>query len=78
MRTYKVKLNSIEKVKRFANIISLTDTRAELIHKSIVVNACSILGIFSLDLSQTLDLKLEKDVLPEELEQFLVQDKKLS
>lgn len=71
MRTYKVKLNSIEKVKEFSDVISTVEGKPELIHKQYVVNAKSILGIFSLDLSQTLELKLEEDTLPNGLIPFL-------
>lgn len=71
MRTYKVKLNSIEKVKDFSAVISNVEGKPLLMHDQFVVNAKSILGIFSLDLSEPLELRMEDDTLPKELIPFL-------
>lgn len=50
MRTVKVLLNSIDKVKSFVENISKFENRFELISGEYKVDAKSILGIFSLDL----------------------------
>jgi len=70
MKTYKVKLNSIEKVKQFSDLIRNVNGEAKLSHNGHIIDAKSILGIFSLDLSQILTLKLD-DKMPMELEAFL-------
>lgn len=52
-----VVLNSIEKVRDFINRVStFTDTDMDLVHGKYVVDAKSILGIFSLNLSEPLEL----------------------
>lgn len=57
MEEYKIKLNTIEEVKDFANITKKFNFHIELISGRYVVDAKSILGIFSLDLTKELTLK---------------------
>ncbi len=61
MKTIKVNLNSIDKVKKFVNIIALYDNDFDLVAGRYVIDAKSIMGIFSLDLSQDLDLVIQHD-----------------
>lgn len=68
---YQVKLNSIEKVKNFVNIVNKQDEKYELISDAFIINAKSILGIFSLDLTKSLNLRTSGRYLPHELKQFL-------
>ena len=56
MQTIKISLNTIEKVKSFVNIIGQFDSDFDLISGRYVIDAKSIMGIFSLDLSQPIDL----------------------
>lgn len=70
MRTYKVRLNTIEKVKQFSDLIKNIHGEAKLSHRGYVIDARSILGIFSLDLSQILTLQMD-EMLPMEMEAFL-------
>ena len=70
MTTYRVKLNSMDKVRNFVNTISEKEGKYELVSDYRIVNAKSILGVFSLDLSRTLELRIENDRLPVELEPF--------
>lgn len=70
MTTYRVRLNSMDKVRNFVNTISEKEGKYELVSDYRIVNAKSILGVFSLDLSRTLELRIENDRLPVELESF--------
>lgn len=72
MKFYSVKLNSIEKVKEFVSKISKSEGNYEFVVGNYVVDAKSIMGIFSLDLSQVLTLRTESSELPSELNPFLV------
>ncbi len=53
MKTLKISLNSIDKVKAFVNEISKFDCDFDLVSGRYVIDAKSIMGIFSLDLIQT-------------------------
>ena len=70
MTTYRVRLNSMDKVRNFVNTISEKEGKYKLVSDYRIVNAKSILGVFSLDLSRTLELRIENDRLPVELEPF--------
>ena len=48
-------LNSFEKVRDFVNAVTECDTDVNLISGDYVVNAKSIMGIFSLDLSKPVE-----------------------
>ena len=61
MRTTKVLLNTIEKVKNFNNIAKEIDVDISLKNDKYVVDAKSILGIFSLDLNEVLTLVVMSD-----------------
>ena len=64
MKTVKISLNSIDKVKAFVNEISKFDCDFDLVSGRYVIDAKSIMGIFSLDLSKPIDLAIhaEEDV----------------
>lgn len=55
----KVVLNTIDKVKLFANDISKFEGDFSLVSGRYVIDAKSIMGIFSLDLSKALNLVCE-------------------
>ena len=61
MKTVKISLNSIDKVKAFVNTVSQFDSDFDLISGRYVIDAKSIMGIFSLDLAQDLELVIQKD-----------------
>ncbi len=65
--TVKVSLNSIEKVKRFVEIINQYDSDFDLVSGRYVIDAKSIMGIFSLDLSKPLDLSIHSKDQTEEI-----------
>ena len=56
MKTVQISLNSIDKVKAFVNDISKYDFDFDLVSGRYVIDAKSIMGIFSLDLSKPIDL----------------------
>ncbi len=58
MATVKISLNTIDKVKSFVNEISKFDTDFDLVSGRYVIDAKSIMGIFSLDLSKPIDLSI--------------------
>ncbi len=61
MKTVKVSLNSIDKVKTFVNDINRFDFDFDLVSGRYVIDAKSIMGIFSLDLSKPIDLNIHAE-----------------
>ena len=61
MKTVRVCLDSIDKVKGFVNDISRFNTDFDLISGRYVIDAKSIMGIFSLDLSNPIQLVAHTD-----------------
>jgi len=64
MKTVQISLNSIDKVKSFVNDITKFQSDFDLVSGRYVIDAKSIMGIFSLDLSKPIDLNIhaEEDV----------------
>ncbi len=58
MKTVSISLNSIDKVKSFVNAITKYENDFDLISGRYVIDAKSIMGIFSLDLSKPIDLTI--------------------
>ena len=61
MKTVTITLNSIDKVKNFVNDITRFDSDFELVSGRYVIDAKSIMGIFSLDLSRPITLNIHND-----------------
>ena len=61
MKNVKISLNSIDKVKSFVNTIARYDLDFDLVSGRYVIDAKSIMGIFSLDLSKPIDLNIPGD-----------------
>lgn len=61
MKTVKISLNSIDKVKAFVNDITKFDVDFDLVSGRYVIDAKSIMGIFSLDLSRPIDLNIHSE-----------------
>ena len=61
MKTVNISLNSIEKVKTFVNLINRYDYDFDLMSGRYVIDAKSIMGIFSLDLSKPIVLNIHAD-----------------
>ena len=76
MKTVQISLNSIDKVKAFVNTVTQFDYDFDLISGRYTIDAKSMMGIFSLDLSKPIDLAIhvesdEADIL-EALAPYLV------
>ena len=61
MKSVKISLNSIDKVKSFVNDIARFDADFDLVSGRYVIDAKSIMGIFSLDLSKPINLNIHAD-----------------
>ena len=61
MKTVDISLNSIDKVKSFVNDISKFEYDFDLVSGRCVIDAKSIMGIFSLDLSKPITLNIHAD-----------------
>ena len=61
MKTVQISLNSIDKVKSFVNDITKFDCDFDLVSGRYVIDAKSIMGIFSLDLSKPIDLNIHSE-----------------
>ena len=61
MKTVTISLGSIDKVKSFVNDITKFDSDFDLVSGRYVIDAKSIMGIFSLDLSKPIDLNIHND-----------------
>ncbi|CCX88249.1 uncharacterized protein BN724_01823 [Clostridium sp. CAG:590] len=61
MKSVKISLNSIDKVKSFVNDIAKFDAEFDLVSGRYVIDAKSIMGIFSLDISQPIDLNIHAE-----------------
>ena len=64
MTSVEVSLNTIDKVKAFVNEICKFDADFDLVSGRYVIDAKSIMGIFSLDISKPIQLNIyaDKDV----------------
>ena len=60
-KTVQISLNSIDKVKSFVNEITKYDYDFDLVSGRYVIDAKSIMGIFSLDLSKPIDLNIHAE-----------------
>ena len=75
MHTVQVNLNSVEKVRAFVNSVNTFDSEFDLVSGRFVIDAKSIMGILSLDLSKpiTLNIYSDDDAIIESLNPFLVE-----
>ena len=73
MKEIKILLSSINDVKKFVNIVSKYDFDVDLISDRYVVDAKSIMGIFSLDLSKYIKVEIHSD----ECDDFIAELKEL-
>ena len=61
MKTFQILLSSINDVKNFVNTVSKYDYEIDLTSGRYVVDAKSIMGIFSLDLSKPIKVEIHND-----------------
>ena len=75
MKSVRILLDTTDKVKSFVNAVSAFDYEADVRSGRYVVNARSILGIFSLELDRPVVLEIYEndcDDLLEKIEPFMV------
>ena len=75
MKSFNLSLNCINDVKDFVNIVSKYDFDIDLTSGRYVVDAKSIMGIFSLDLSKPIKAEIHSDDCEQfvkEIEKFIV------
>ena len=76
MKTIQISLNSIDKVKSFVNDITKFDYDFDLVSGRYVIDAKSIMGIFSLDLSKPIKMEIHSDdcdAFLKEIQRFIVE-----
>ena len=76
---YKIKLETIDKIKKFVNVVQKFESSIDLKSGRYVVDAKSIMGIFSLNLSNPVNVVIhenddidERDKIKEAMEEFKV------
>ena len=76
MITKKICIDSMDKITSFVKIINEYHGRFDLVSGSCRVNAKSVMGIFSLDISKPIDLNIHNadnlDEIMEQLQPYLV------
>ncbi len=75
MKTFNILLKSINDVKDFVNIVNKYDFDVDLTSGRYIVDAKSIMGIFSLDLSKPIKVEVRDDnatVFINEIKNFIV------
>lgn len=61
MLTVKILIDSVEKVKRFSSVVSKIGADCELVEGVHIIDAKSIMGIFSMDLKNPIQLNIHSD-----------------
>lgn len=75
MKSLNIKLDSIQKVKGFVNLINTFDGDFDLVSERYVIDAKSIMGIFSLDISKPIRLDVHDNVtanIEEALKEYII------
>ena len=77
MQEVKILLETIERIKKFVTITNQYDTDFDLVSGRYIIDAKSILGIFSIDLSKPVDLRIhaeqdEAEKILEALREYIV------
>ena len=61
MTNAKIRINAIDDVKNFVALVTRVDYDVDIISGRYAIDAKSIMGIFSLDLSKELELRIHSD-----------------
>ena len=61
MKTVKININTINDVKNFVSVVSRCDYDVDIVSGRYAIDAKSIMGIFSLDLSKPIDLNIHAE-----------------
>lgn len=75
MLTTKILINTVDKVKQFSSIVSKQNVECEIVEGIYIIDAKSIMGIFSINLSEPVDLRIHSDdaAILDSLKDFVVQ-----
>ncbi|MGL5973369.1 MAG: HPr family phosphocarrier protein [Oscillospiraceae bacterium] len=75
MKIVKIKLDTVVEVQKFVSLIATMKSDFDLISGRYIVDAKSILGIFSLDIQKPLELKIHSctDDIIEKLSDYIVE-----
>lgn len=71
MKEVQISLNSIDKVKSFVNEVTKFDYDFDLVSGRYVIDAKSIMGIFSLDLSKPITLNIHAESVVDDILEVL-------
>lgn len=69
MTSFKVSINTLDKVKRFVNLTNQCDVDMDIVSGTLLIDAKSIMGIFSMDLTRSMILQIH-DSNEERLEKY--------
>lgn len=69
MNTFNISINTIDKVKRFVNLTNRCEADVDIISGRLLVDAKSIMGIFSMDLTRPMTLCVHESNI-EKLEEY--------
>lgn len=69
MNTFNISINTIDKVKRFVNLTNRCEADVDIISGRLLVDAKSIMGIFSMDLARPMTLRVHESNI-EKLEEY--------
>ncbi len=75
MKKVTISLAAINDVKNFVNVVTKYDFDVDLVSGKYVVDAKSIMGIFSLDLSKSIEVQIHSDncdAFIDEIKSFIV------
>ena len=75
MKTANIRINTIEDVKNFVTTVTKCNYDVDIVSGRYAIDAKSIMGIFSLDLSKPLELRVHSDDCAElmaELDKYIV------
>lgn len=61
MKNFEIKLSTIEDIKNFVNVVGTCDYEVDLASGRYIVDAKSIMGIFSLDLMNPIKMTIHSD-----------------
>ena len=77
MKTANIRINTIEDVKNFVTTVTKCNYDVDIVSGRYAIDAKSIMGIFSLDLSKPLELRVHSDDCDElmaELDKYIVKE----
>ena len=75
MKTANIRINTIEDVKNFVTTVTKCNYDVDIVSGRYAIDAKSIMGIFSLDLSNPLELRVHSDECDElmaELDKYII------